>query len=108
MEKLLPKWSQQQIMNASTNFKTAAQTQYPNFDLFPYSTSDMKVQYDTPDILTVYIKGVDSLDSQNQALLELSAYLEKSGLSIQNLKDKGVQIDYKELPQDYSVPQVSE
>lgn len=107
LEKLLPGLSQDQIMTESNNFKTAAQEQYPNFDLFPYSTSDMKAQYDQPHVLIVYTKSIDS-NSQTQALLELSTYLEKNDSSIQSLKDKGVQIEFKELPQDYSMPKVQE
>ncbi|MCX6793776.1 MAG: hypothetical protein NTY06_01590 [Candidatus Gottesmanbacteria bacterium] len=105
--KLPPGLSQEQIITKSNAFKTAAQEQYPYFNLFPYGTSDLKVQYDKPHILTVYIRSIDS-NAQSQAMLELSAYLENNASSVQLLIDKGVQIEFKELPQDYSGPQVSE
>lgn len=104
---LSKKLTQEQVVANSNAFKTAAQEQYPYFELFPYSTSTLKIQYDKPHILTLYLNKLDT-DTQTQGLLELSIYLEKNNLSIQTLKDKGVQIEYKELPQNYTGPNISE
>jgi len=107
INKYLATLNKEQITANSNTFKTAAQTQYPFFELFPYSTVNLKVQYNKPLTLTLYLKKLDT-DTQTRGLLDLSIYLEQNNLSFQTLINKGVQVEYKELPQDYSGPSISE
>lgn len=87
----------EQATQAAQQIKEAAKEQYPYFELFPYVTKNMRVKYEEPYTLTFYL--TDSRpEIQKQALSEIDEYLKKFNVSIQTLKDKGVQTKFTVLP----------
>lgn len=87
----------EQATQAAQQIKEAAKEQYPYFELFPYVTKNMRVKYEDPYTLTFYLIDFRP-EIQKQALSEIDEYLKKFNVSIQTLKDKGVQTKFTVLP----------
>jgi len=87
----------EQATQAAQQIKEAAKEQYPYFELFPYVTKNMRVKYEEPYTLTFYLTDFRP-EIQKQSLSEIDEYLKKFNVSIQTLKDKGVQTKFTVLP----------
>lgn len=88
-----PEYSAQEATQAAQRIKDLAKEQYPYFDLFPYTSKNMKVAYEKPLLLTIYLSDFSS-EGQRQALIEIDQYLKNFEVSIQVLKEKGVQTKF--------------
>lgn len=87
--------------------KNLTDKQFPYFNLFPYISKTIKAQYEKPLVLTVLTQGQDS-SIEEKARIEIEKYLSQFNLSLENLKEKGVIIQFREVRETNQSPLFSE